>query len=59
MYGKIRLSLLAGLFTVFPALAADDHCGTAAYPLERLQLDRVRQDAGWWRRAAWCCTCGS
>jgi len=45
MYGKIRLSLLAGLFTVFPALAADDH-GTVAFPIERLQLDWMRQDAG-------------
>lgn len=27
MHGKVGLSLLAGLFTVFPALAADDHRG--------------------------------
>ena len=45
MYRKIGLSLLAGLFTVLPAMAADDHHGTWAYPLERLQLDWMRQDA--------------
>ena len=39
MHGKIGLTLLVGLFTVLPSLAAEDHCGTRAFPIELLQLD--------------------